>query len=404
MYTYLVLHLIGLIGGIIAVILILKGLLHIRKHAEKAVRHMIDAGVVLLLIAGGIIAASAGTYPVHFALPPMMQAMTADQNPASLPIFASLQFLFQEGEFEQVEDIGRDPSDVPAPTNGRAPETVQIHVEAKEVISEIGEDIYFNYWTYDGTVPGPLWRVQVGDTVELSLSNHETSIHPHNVDLHSVTGPGGGAAVTLVQPGETRTVSWLAKHPGLYVYHCATSNISTHNAHGQYGLILVEPEGGLEPVDKEFYLMQGELYTHGGIGKRGLTAFDSQALLDGIPTYITFNGRLEDAPRMQAEVGDTIRMYVGNGGLNLISSFHVIGEIFDKVYPEAGIGENSAVLENVQTTAVLPGGAAIVEFTVDVPGNYTIVDHALARMNKGAWAVLEVTGEENPEIYAEITQ
>ncbi|MDG1950900.1 MAG: nitrite reductase, copper-containing, partial [bacterium] len=206
------------------------------------------------------------------------------------------------------------------------------------------------------------------------------------------------------EPGETRTVEWLAKHPGLYVYHCATANISTHNAHGQYGMILVEPQSGLEPVDKEFYLMQGELYTIGGIGKTGLVAFDSQALLDGNPTYITFNGRLEEAPRMQAEVGDRIRMYVGNGGLNLISSFHVIGEIFDVVYPEAAMGENSQILENVQTTAVLPGGATIVEFTVDVPGNYTIVDHALARMNKGAWAVLEVTGKENPEIYREITE
>jgi nitrite reductase (NO-forming) len=404
MYSYLFLNLIGIIGAIVASLLILKGLFHIRKHAENGVRRLIDTGVGLFIVAGCILIFSSGTYPVHFALPPMMQAMTSDQKPASLPLLASIEFLFNQHNFELIDDIGLDPSAVGEPIGEREPETVELTIHAKEVISEIGDNINFNYWTYDGTVPGPFLRVREGDTVQLSLSNDETSLHPHNIDLHAVTGPGGGAAVTLVEPGETRTVEWLAKHPGLYVYHCATANISTHNAHGQYGMILVEPQSGLEPVDKEFYLMQGELYTIGGIGKTGLVAFDSQALLDGNPTYITFNGRLEEAPRMQAEVGDRIRMYVGNGGLNLISSFHVIGEIFDVVYPEAAMGENSQILENVQTTAVLPGGATIVEFTVDVPGNYTIVDHALARMNKGAWAVLEVTGKENPEIYREITE
>lgn len=194
---------------------------------------------------------------------------------------------------------------------------------------------------------------------------------------------------------------WKALNPGLYVYHCAMPNVSTHNSHGQYGMILVEPKEGFSKVDKEFYIMQGELYTTGQLGKRGLVPFDSQALLDGNPNYVTFNGKVESIPRMHAKVGDKIRMYVGNGGVNLISSFHVIGEIFDTVYPEANIG--GSVEHNVQTTAVLPGGASIVEFTVDVPGKYLLVDHALARMNKGALAVLEVTGEENPEIFKSIT-
>jgi nitrite reductase (NO-forming) len=202
-----------------------------------------------------------------------------------------------------------------------------------------------------------------------------------------------------VKPGETRSFRWLAKNPGLYEYHCATSNVSTHNSHGQYGLILVEPEGGLPKVDKEFYLMQGEFYTTGGIGKKGLMAFDTQALIDGRPTYVLFNGKVESAPRMHAKVGERIRMYVGNGGVNLVSSFHVIGEIFDTVYPLAAMGDGSAMLKNVQTTEVLPGGASIVEFTVDVPGKYVIVDHALARMNKGAWAVLEVSGDPQPDVF-----
>jgi len=244
-------------------------------------------------------------------------------------------------------------------------------------------------------------RITEGDVVEVSLTNDPTSLHDHSIDLHAVTGPGGGAVLTQVAPGETKTFQFKALNPGLYVYHCATANVSTHNSHGQYGLILVEPKGGLPKVDKEFYVMQGELYTTGQIGKKGLMVFDTEALLDGIPSYVTFNGRIESAPRMHAKVGDTVRMYVGNGGVNLISSFHVIGEIFDTVYPNASMG--GALEHNTQTAVVLPGGASIVEFKLDVPGNYLLVDHALARMNKGAWAVLEVSGDDNPEIFKAVT-
>ncbi|MEK9196590.1 MAG: nitrite reductase, copper-containing, partial [Patescibacteria group bacterium] len=145
--------------------------------------------------------------------------------------------------------------------------------------------------------------------------------------------------------------------------------------------------------------VQCEIYTQGGVGKLGLVLFDPKTLLDGNPTYVTFNGKVEGPPRMKAKKGDKIRMYVGNGGVNLVSSFHVIGEIFDTVYPEAAMGPGSSIFKNVQTTAVLPGGAAIVEFKVDVPGKYILVDHALARMNKGAWAILDVEGTPSPDIF-----
>jgi nitrite reductase (NO-forming) len=203
-------------------------------------------------------------------------------------------------------------------------------------------------------------------------------------------------------PGETKTFRWKALNPGLYIYHCAMPNVSTHNSHGQYGMILVDPmdpTAALTKVDREFYVMQGELYTQGQLGKKGLVPFDSEALLDGTPNYVTFNGKLESVPRMKAKVGDTVRIYVGNGGVNLISSFHVIGEIFDKVYANGGMGAGTAIERNTQTALVLPGGSSIVEFTLNVPGKYLLVDHALARMNKGAWAVLEVSGEEAPDIF-----
>jgi nitrite reductase (NO-forming) len=323
--------------------------------------------------------------------------------PPYIPFPNIVSFFMHQDDFFRVDDIGSDPENIPsAPQSPDDDGIVRISLAVREVIAEVTPDVYFNYWTYDEQVPGPFLRIREGDTVELTISNHETSLHAHNIDLHAVTGPGGGATLTNVEPGQTKTFQFKALNPGLYVYHCAMPNVSAHNSHGQYGLILVEPNGGLAPVDKEFYVMQGELYTMGDIGKRGLVAFDAEALIDGLPNYVTFNGRVESTPRMTAQVGDRIRMYVGNGGVNLISSFHAIGEIFDRVYPEGAIGPSSAILENVQTTAVLPGGSTIVEFTVDVPGKYLLVDHALARMNKGAWAVLEVTGEEQPHIFRSI--
>ncbi|HWQ99380.1 MAG TPA: multicopper oxidase domain-containing protein [Candidatus Methylomirabilis sp.] len=399
MLTYIIFQLLAGVIGVIAAIFVAKALFLIRKRTERGTRITLDIGVSMLVVAAVIYILAAIPLPLHFAMPPTMHAMTTDKQPASLPFVTAFDFLLKRNRFEKVADIGRDPNEVPQPLGRNESKTVKISVHAKEVIAEVAPGIYFNYWTYDGKVPGPMYRVRVGDTIELTLSNDKTSLHHHNIDLHAVNGPGGGAAVTMVEPGESKTFRWLAMNPGLYEYHCAAPNVSTHNSHGQYGLILVEPEGGLPPVDKEFYLMQGELYTMGGIGKRGLMAFDTKGLINGTPTYVTFNGKVEQAPRMHAKVGDRIRMFVGGGGVNLISSFHVIGEIFDVVYPEGAIGEGSAVLKNVQTTAVLPGGAAIVEFTLDVPGKYVIVDHALARMNKGAWAILDVTGDPQPNVY-----
>ena len=339
----------------------------------------------------------AQNYPIHSAMPLTMHAMTPDGNPPSLPLVSGIDFILKSKDLARVDDIGANPNDVPAPIVRTGNQEVTVNFTAKEVIAEVDPGIHNNYWTYNGQVPGPMVRVKVGDDVTVNLTNDKTSLHKHSVDLHAVNGPGGGATATEVEPGETRSFQFKALNPGLYIYHCATSNVGVHNTHGQFGLILVEPKEGLPKVDREFYVVQSELYTHGGVGRKGLLVFDAQAMLDGNPTYVTFNGRVEDQPRMKAKVGETIRIYVGNGGVNLISSFHVIGEIFDTVYPEAAIG--SEPHRNIQTTAVLPGGATIVEFKLDVPGSYLLVDHALARMSKGAWAVLEVDGPENPDVF-----
>lgn len=316
-----------------------------------------------------------------------------------LPLRNVFTFFSHIKQFRRVADIARDPNDIPPPTMRTQSQTVHIDIEAEEVITDIGPGVTFNHWTFDGTIPGPMLRVREGDTVVLTLSNNKSSLHNHNIDLHAVTGPGGGAVVTDVAPGESKTVTFKAQNPGLFVYHCAHTNPAQHMAHGMYGMILVEPKDGLPKVDKEFYVMQGEFYTASRIGTKGLQVFDAQKMIDGHPEYIVFNGRLNGAGAgtMKAKVGDRVRYYFGNGGVSLVSSFHVIGEIFDTVYPEASIG--GALLKNVQTTVVPAGGATIVEFGVEYPGNYVLVDHALSRLDRGAWGVLQVSGSSSPEIY-----
>jgi nitrite reductase (NO-forming) len=401
MFKYLIFETISGIVGFIAFIVIMRYIWK-QGHFHSIFKQKwlyIPVALIVIAFFTGLVANK--TYPPDFAMPAFVHSHAPGGLPPSIPFAKIIDFFRYENRFDKVADIGADPTVVPEkPQAPDADGIVRISLTAQEVLSEISPGIYFNYWTYNKQVPGPMLRIREGDTVELTLTNDPSSLHDHNIDLHAVTGPGGGASVTHVAPGETKTFRWKALNPGLYIYHCAMPNVSTHNSHGQYGLILVDPKEGFTEVDKEFYVMQGELYTIGQLGKKGLVPFDPDALLDGQPNYVTFNGRIETTPRMQAKVGDKIRMYVGNGGVNLISSFHVIGEIFDTVYPNASIG--GAMEHNTQATAVLPGGASIVEFTVDVPGKYLLVDHALARMNKGAWAVLEVTGDENPEIFKKI--
>ncbi len=317
----------------------------------------------------------------------------------TLPLLNVFQFFAHLGEYERVADIARDPRDVPVAIGRTSPTEMNIELTTKEVLAEIAPGVVLNYWTFDGTVPGPMLRVREGDTVHLTLKNDPSSLHMHSIDLHAVTGPGGGATVTDVKPGESKTVDFKALNPGLYIYHCAHPNVANHMAHGMYGLILVEPIGGLPPVDRELYVVQGEFYTAGARGTQGLQVIDAGKMLDGNPTYVVFNGRVGAISKdeLQVQAGERVRMYVGNGGVNLISSFHVIGEIFDTVYPEGAIG--SEPHKNVQSTIVPAGGATIVEFGTEVPGTYILVDHALARLDKGAWGTFSVLGDPRPDIF-----
>jgi nitrite reductase (NO-forming) len=340
--------------------------------------------------------------PNSLAYPASLRSYGPGEKP-DLPLENVFHFFSNFNNFERIENIARDPNDVPQNIVYGENGMIEVHLTTTEVIAEVAPGVTINFWTFDNAVPGPFIRGKVGDTVHLTITNDPTSLHPHNVDFHAVTGPGGGAAATIVAPGETKEMTFKLLNPGLYIYHCAFGNPGLHMTHGMYGLILVEPEGGLPPVDKEFYIVQGEFYTEGALGREGLQLFDTQAYLDGKPQYIIFNGKTGALMNnMEAEVGDTVRMFVGNGGVNMISSFHVIGEIFDRVYREGDLVTPPA--EGLQTTLVPAGGAVMVEFKLEYPGNFVLVDHALARVDRGAWGVLHVTGEADPSIYnGEIT-
>jgi nitrite reductase (NO-forming) len=296
--------------------------------------------------------------------------------------------------------IVADPAALPKPVGKRAPKQLNLELEAIELEARLADGATFRYWTFNRQVPGPFVRLRVGDTMTVRFKNAKDSTMIHSVDFHAVTGPGGGAAATQTSPGNNTEFTFKALNPGIFVYHCATPMVAHHIANGMYGLILVEPEEGLSPVDREFYVMQGEIYTREPFGTRGRLDFSVDKLLNERAEYFVFNGAVgaltKERP-MKAKVGETVRIYFGVGGPNITSSFHVIGEIFDRVYSEGSL--TSPPLTNVQTTLVPTGGATMVEFKVDVPGRYILVDHSLSRLERGLVGFLLVDGAPQPEIF-----
>ena len=301
---------------------------------------------------------------------------------------------------EPIHAVLTSPPNVPPAVSRKYPAKVIVELEVIEKEMPISEGVTYTFWTFGGTVPGSFIRIRQGDTVEFHLKNNPNNKMPHNIDLHGVTGPGGGAASSFTAPGHESQFSFKALNQGLYVYHCATSPVGMHVGNGMYGLILIEPPEGMTPVDHEYYVMQGDFYTTGKYREKGHQSFDMENAIDEKPTYVLFNGAegsLTGDKALTAKTQQNVRMFVGNGGPNLVSSFHVIGEIFDTVRQEGGTVEQ----HNVQTTLVPAGGAAMVEFHTEVPGSYVLVDHSIFRaFNKGALAILKVDGPEDKSIYS----
>jgi nitrite reductase (NO-forming) len=299
-------------------------------------------------------------------------------------------------------DIVRDPTDLPPPIEPRQPQVVRVDLETVEITGRLDDKTTYAYWTFGSHVPGPFIRVRVGDTLEVHLKNRADSLMIHSVDFHGATGPGGGAAFTQTDPGAEKVVTFKALVPGLFVYHCATPSVPNHISNGMYGMLLVEPEGGLPHVDREFYVMQGELYTVKPIGTQGEQELDYDKLVNERPEYFLFNGAVGALTKLhplRAKVGETVRIFFGVGGPNFTSSFHLIGEIFDRVYAGASLG--SPPLTGIQTVSVPPGGATVVELKIDRAGHYVLVDHALSRTEKGLVGMLMVDGPNNDDLMHE---
>ncbi|MCU4716937.1 copper-containing nitrite reductase [Halapricum hydrolyticum] len=302
-----------------------------------------------------------------------------------------------------IDRIAADPTEVPDPIDRSSPATVEVELETRELVAEIEPDVTYTAMTFDGRIPGPLIRVRRGDTVDLTITSHEDNLMPHNIDLHAVRGPGGGAAASMVAPGETERFRFKATYPGAFIYHCAVPDLDYHISSGMFGLILVEPQDGLPAVDHEFYFGQHELYTTGNAGQAGHHDFDMDAMADENPTYVLANGEkyaiTEDGyGPVSVDVGDTARVFFVNGGPNLTSSFHPIGSVWDAVRPQGAIGAQPQ--QNVQTTPVMPGSSAITTLQFSVPGPVKLVDHALSRVaRKGFSAVIEADGEPRLDIF-----
>jgi nitrite reductase (NO-forming) len=344
---------------------------------DRMLRQTVSAAALLLLLAAG---APASAHDM-----PGMEGMAGTPKP---PLPAG------------VTDIVRDPSDLPPEIGNRPPAHIVVNLETAEVLGRLDDGATYRYWTFGGKVPGPFIRVRVGDEVEIRLHNAAGSTMQHTIDLHAVTGPGGGASASAVMPGETKSFSFKALNPGLFIYHCATPMHAMHISNGMFGLILVEPEGGLPKVDREFYVVQSELYTEQKLGAKGEYTLDYDRLLDERPTIFTFNGAvkaLTGEHEMKARTGETVRIYFGDAGPNFTSSLHMIGEIFDKAYAFADL--TSPPLRNVQTILVPSGGAVAVELKPRVPGEFLMLDHSMSRLEKGLGAILHVDGKPDPTIF-----
>ncbi len=352
------------------------------RHAVK------DFAVGVALAAAAVLAAAA------------MTGCTGSADAAERGAAVSVRVPNDEIVGQEVAVLTDAPNVPPAITRTHATKVI-VNVDVVEKAADIADSVQYPVWTFGGSVPGKFIRVREGDLVELHLKNAASSTMPHNIDLHAVTGPGGGAKASLTGPGGETVFTFTAMNPGLYVYHCATAPVPMHIANGMYGMILVEPKAGLPKVDREFYVMQSEFYTKGKFGDTGLQQLDMDKGIDERPTYVVFNGRvgaLTGAGAMQAKVGERVRIFFGDAGPNLTSSFHVIGEVFDNVYTE---GSTTVTEHNVQTTSVPAGGSAIVEFGVEKSGDLILVDHAIFRaFNKGALGILHVTGEDDPRVFA----
>lgn len=314
----------------------------------------------------------------------------------------------QASVLRPANSIAADPTDIPAPIARDHAAHHDIELRSEGVNAHLDNGTTIRFMTWNGQVPGPMIRVRQDDTIALTLTNSSANNRPHSVDLHAVYGTGGGSAATLVAPGgQSRTVQFKCLYPGAFIYHCAVPNLDEHISRGMFGMIVVEPHEGLPPVDREFYLGQHELYTKEPFGSTGALHFDYDTMAQEQPNYVLFNGAVNGFTpgrlgRLQAKVGETIRVFMVSGGPNLSSSFHAIGNIWARAWPQGGLA--NPPLRYIQTQPVPPGSCFVGDMDLPVPETIKLVDHALSRVaRRGLLAEIDVEGEPNPEIYKEMS-
>jgi len=302
-----------------------------------------------------------------------------------------------------VEQVAADPTDLPDPVDWSEPKHHDITLTAEEVTAEIEDGVTFDFMTFDGQIPGPMIRVRQGDTISFTLENAPENNMPHNVDMHAIYGTGGGAVATTANPGESNAESFTAMYPGAYIYHCAVPNLDYHISSGMFGMIVVEPEEGLPAVDQELYYGQHEIYTDKPTGTKGHHGFDMGAMKAENPTYVVLNGEkyaYSAAKYGPTEVqkGDSVRVFMVDGGPNLTSSFHPIGNVWSTLYPQGSF--TSDPHRDIQTQPVAPGSCVVADMETPVPSRIKLVDHALSRVaRKGLLAEIDVLGEKEPELF-----
>jgi nitrite reductase (NO-forming) len=275
----------------------------------------------------------------------------------------------------------------PAPIEARlAPrEPTRLHrvrFEVTHTTITIAPGVRYAAWTFGNRVPGPALRVAQGDTIDFTLVNRATM--PHSLDFHAAEIAPDKYYRNLM-PGDSIRYRFVARVPGAFLYHCGTAPVAMHLANGMYGALVVDPPTP-QPTAKEFVFVQSEFYLSANKDKDGAFQLDWNRMLHLAPDHVVFNGRASQYATHPLEVapGELIRMYVVNAGPNRISSFHVVGGIFERIYQDGAM----TPLRGVQTLNVPVGGGAIFEVRLREPGDYPFVTHAFADATKGAVGVL----------------
>jgi nitrite reductase (NO-forming) len=315
---------------------------------------------------------------------PRQPATAAQDQPAAAPSQppATSPANVSHGEAPVGNDSTPAPIDPHAPVRSRG-RLHQVRLQIAHARLNIDANTTYDGWTFEGRAPGPALRVTQGDTVDFTLVNRAPI--PHSMDFHAAE-IAPSRYYTNVMPGDSLHYRFVARVPGVFMYHCGTAPVAAHIANGMYGALIVDPSTPRPPAD-EFVLVQSEFYTAKGATPTAPLTLDWDKLLGLSPDYVVFNGRAAEYAKhpIKVKAGDLLRLYVVNAGPNRVSSFHVVGAIFERVF-EDGFGRP---LEGVQTVSVPVGGAAIFETRLHEPGTYPFVSHAFADATKGAVGMFE---------------